>query len=110
MGPALVVSLIAASVCWLAPSRVGFEKAPPPLDPVLNSPNSLTRPTYLPRSEDDPSKNILYVTLNVPELNDDYSLTINGNKLDFKGATHPPQAGGTASTVGSTPVYSNQTG
>lgn len=51
-------------------------------------------------SESEPERNVVFLTINAPELDPDYELSISGNKLRFKGKTHQvDNSKGTASTI-----------
>ncbi|GAA5823091.1 hypothetical protein JCM3770_007093 [Rhodotorula araucariae] len=50
-------------------------------------------------SETDADRNLVFLTINAPELDADYQLTVSGNKLSFKGKTHQVESKGTASTI-----------
>ncbi|GAA5923528.1 hypothetical protein JCM1841_002974 [Sporobolomyces salmonicolor] len=50
-------------------------------------------------SADDASRNLIMLTINVPELDPDYTLSIDGNKLSFSGKTHQLASQGTAAQL-----------
>lgn len=50
-------------------------------------------------SEFEPEKNIIYLTISVPELDPTYKLEIAPTKITFSGHTTPPAATATASAV-----------
>lgn len=50
-------------------------------------------------SESDPERNVVFLTINAPELDPDFSLTVDGTKLAFKGHTHKVSSQGSASTI-----------
>ncbi|GAA5867244.1 hypothetical protein JCM1840_004996 [Sporobolomyces johnsonii] len=50
-------------------------------------------------SAEDPSRNLIMLTINAPELDPDYTLSIDGNKLSFSGKTHQLASQGTAAQL-----------
>lgn len=50
-------------------------------------------------SEFEPEKNIIYLTVSIPELDPSYKLEVTSNKLTFSGHSTPPAATATASAV-----------
>ncbi|GAA5948831.1 hypothetical protein JCM21900_003442 [Sporobolomyces salmonicolor] len=50
-------------------------------------------------SAEDASRNLIMLTINVPELDPDYTLSIDGNKLSFSGKTHQLASQGTAAQL-----------
>ncbi|BGP30630.1 p23 chaperone protein wos2 [Rhodotorula toruloides] len=50
-------------------------------------------------SETDPERNIIYLTINAPELDPSYTLSVDGNKLKFEGQSREVASKGTATTL-----------
>lgn len=51
------------------------------------------------RSDSDADKNIIYLTISAAELDPDFTLTIDGNKLSFSGKSRAVSSKGTAADV-----------
>lgn len=50
-------------------------------------------------SETAPERNIIYLTINAPELDPSYTLSVDGNKLKFEGKSREVASKGTATTL-----------
>ncbi|BGP23299.1 wos2 protein [Rhodotorula toruloides] len=50
-------------------------------------------------SETDPERNIIYLTINAPELDPSYTFSVDGNKLKFEGRSREVASKGTATTL-----------
>lgn len=50
-------------------------------------------------SEQEPEKNIVYLTISVAELDPNYKLDISSSKISFKGQTTPPPQTSTAAKI-----------
>ncbi|GAA5946646.1 hypothetical protein JCM3775_001132 [Rhodotorula graminis] len=51
-------------------------------------------------SDTEPERNVVFLTINAPELDPDYHLSVEGNQLTFRGKTHQvDNSRGTASTI-----------
>ncbi|GAA6009296.1 hypothetical protein JCM11491_004263 [Sporobolomyces phaffii] len=51
-------------------------------------------------SADEANRNIVYLTINAADLSPDYSLSVSGNKISFKGKTAQQDSKGTAAAAG----------